>query len=139
MNVPIVIYKVKVIISFFFTQEYLPPSHLTTLTPCQLISFSPFLPCHLITIPPFPPCHLITLQLFPHCHLITLPHFTPFHLTTLPPTSKALQNNNIRPSVSPPPTPYPHIIFNKRLTVPEFQSKLISQYPSWETISQHRL
>ena len=57
-----------------------------------------FPPSHLIIFPGFPPCHFTTLPLFPPCHLTIFP---PHHLTILPSTNKALQNNNIKPFVSP--------------------------------------
>ena len=73
-------------------------------------------PFHFITLPPFPPRHLTTLPLFP-----------PSHLISLPPTNKALQNNNIKPSVSP------HIFLTEG---PQYQSFKASSYsPSRETVS----
>ena len=61
------------------------------------------LPFHLTIFPPCPPYHLATL-----------PPFLPSHFTTPPPTSKALQNSNSKPSVSP------QTVFNRRSTISEF-------------------
>ena len=69
------------------------------------ITHPPFPPCFLTTLPP---CHLTTLPL---CYLTTLLPFPPSHLTTLQLTNKTLQNNNIRPSVSP------HIVLNRSFTI----------------------
>ena len=47
------------------------------------------------------PFHLTYLAPSPPCHLTTLPPFSLSHLKSLPPTNKALQNNKIKPTVSP--------------------------------------
>ena len=81
--------------SLLIKNRDLPPSHLTIL--------SPFQPYQLTTFPLFPPYHLTTLHLLPL-----------LHISTLPSTNKALQNNNIGPSVSP------HIVLNKRFIISQF-------------------
>ena len=101
------------------------PSHLPNLT-----TFRPFQPPNLTTLPPFPyiqPHQLSTLPIFSTCPPSNLSHLP--KLTTHTSTIKALQNKNIKPSLST-------LVFKRRFTISELKDKFLI-LPFQETISDH--
>ena len=96
----------------------------STFRPHHSPTFPTLTPHYPPTFPTLPP-HYPHLPFLPF-HLTTLP---PSQLTSLPPTNKALQNNNIKPSVSP------HIFLTEGSQHQNFKASSYS--PSWETASEH--
>ena len=100
---------------------------------CLFVSFPPSQTHHLPTFPNFPTSpfsHLSQLPTFPIFSTSSLSYLSSLpKLTTLPSTIKALQNNNIRPSLS-------ILLFKRRFTISELKSKIFI-LPSRKTISDH--